>query len=212
MRPTARHRAGPALQIAIDDGGVDIAAAADGDGVAEALRHAVKCRTHFRGSLALAGEGACGGEGARGQHRAVPGAEILGGGLLARDGADVGVDVGRGDIPHLALLVLVLEKILARQVLDGAHDARDAPVTDAELPHLAALALEAEMKLRTFQRHVAVLQRGQSIAVIALGIFRVADADQRAVEKVHHGCQHLLPRDAARRHVCGHARAQFRQA
>ena len=73
-----------------------------------------------------------------------PGAEILGGEVAPGDLAQVVVDVGGGDVARLAVLVHVLEQLLPRQFLALPHDARHAAVLHAELPGLAALALEGE--------------------------------------------------------------------
>jgi hypothetical protein len=80
----------------------------------------------------------------RRHHGAGPGAEVLRRDVAASDLAQVGVDVGGGDAPHLAVLVQVLEQLLPGQLLAGAHDLRDAAIAHLQLPGLAALALELE--------------------------------------------------------------------
>ena len=65
-----------------------------------------------------------------GQHGAGPGAEILGRDVAAGDLAQVGVHVGGGHVLALAVLVEVLEQLLAGQVLAGLHDPGDAAVLD----------------------------------------------------------------------------------
>ena len=91
--------------------------------------------------------------------------------------------------------------MLARQVLNGAHDAGDAAVPDAQPPRLAALALEVEAQLRPLDIQMPRAQRGEAVTVVIPGIFAVADTDQRLVEKADDGRQHLLPRGAAAAHV-----------
>ena len=104
----------------------------------------------------------------RGEHRSLPGAEILCRDVAAGDLAQVGVDVRRRHVPALAVLVDVLEQLLAGEVLAGAHDLGDAPVLDLEAPDLAALALELEAQLRAVHRDVLVLQRGEAVALVLL--------------------------------------------
>ena len=85
------------------------------------------------------------------QHRAGPGAEILGRDVAAGDLLQVGVHVGRGDVFALAVLVHVLEQVLAGQFLAGLDDLGDAPVLQLQPPGLAALALELEAQLATLR-------------------------------------------------------------
>ena len=50
----------------------------------------------------------------RREHGACPGAEVFGSDIAAGDLAQVGVDVGRGHVLALAILVEILEQLLAR--------------------------------------------------------------------------------------------------
>ena len=80
-----------------------------------------------------------------------------------------------------------------------------------QLPGLAALALELEAQLGALHLDVRVAQRGQAVAVVAARVVVVADADQRGLQQVHDGGQHLLARQAATRHVLRDALADGRQ-
>ena len=63
---------------------------------------------------------------------------------LAGDLAQVGVHVVGGDVVRLAVVVDVLEQLLAGQVLAAPDDRRQAPVADPDLVLAAGLAAEPE--------------------------------------------------------------------
>ncbi len=130
---------------------------------------------------------------------------------LAADLAQVGVDVGRLDVVPEPVRVLVLEQLLAGQLVAGAHDAREPPVAGRDLVDLAALAAELEGDRAAVDLDVAVAHRGQAEALVVAGVLRVADADQRGLEQAHDGRQHLLARQAAAPEVGLDARADRRQ-
>src|SRR5690606_3677264 len=115
--------------------------------------------------------------------RRAPGAEMLGRETLAGVLADIVVDVLRIDRTAVAVLVDILEQLLARQFLDGAHDARDAAVRELQLPFLPRLADEGEAEASAFHPDVTGLQRGQAEASVLALVGLVADADHRAVEE-----------------------------
>ena len=80
----------------------------------------------------------------RRENRSRPGAEILGGDVLAGDFPEIVVHVGRCDVLAIAVFVDVLEQFLAGQILARFYDLGDAPVPDPQRPLLAALAGKAE--------------------------------------------------------------------
>ena len=110
-----------------------------------------------------------------GEHGAGPGAEILRRHLGAGDLANVVVDIGRGDLADDPVVVLVLEKVLAGQLLARADDARDAAVAQLQLPLLAGLAAKLEAQLAAGERDMPVLQRCQAIALVIARVLAVAD-------------------------------------
>ena len=99
----------PALLDRVDEGRVDIGFAADRGRVAERVRHRLEHRLE---ADALFARGADPLEGDRAR---APGAEMLGGEILAGGFADIIVDVGRADRLCLPLLVDELEEVLARR-------------------------------------------------------------------------------------------------
>src|SRR5579872_5441052 len=102
-----------AVEVGVDDGRVDVALAADGLGVAQALGHRLDGRDDVVFGLRLRVERRELLEGAGGQDGAGPGAEVLGRELLAGDLVQVLVHVGRADRARLAVPVEVLEQFVA---------------------------------------------------------------------------------------------------
>ena len=82
----------------------------------------------------------------------------------------------------------------------------------SEPPDLSALALEIEAQLGAVHLHVPVLQRGQAVALVLLGVLVAADADEGGFQQLHDGGQHFLPRQAAQREVIVHLFADSGQA
>ena len=71
---------------------------------------------------------------------------------------------------------------------------------------LPLLPLNWKRSSRAFHLDVRIAQGREAVALVLLRVVVVADADQRGLEQVHHGGQHLLARQAAQRHVLGDAR------
>lgn len=61
----------------------------------------------------------------------------------------------------------------------------------------AVLAAEIEHDAPAFDAHVIVAQCGQAKAVVLFGVFRIADARQRALHQPNHSGQNLVARQAA---------------
>ena len=76
---------------------------------------------------------------------------------------------------------------------------------------LAALAAELEAQGRAVDVDVLVAQGGQAEGVVLLGVLLVADADQRRLEELDDGRQHLLAPQAALRQVALDPLADLRQ-
>ena len=136
---------------------------------------------------------------------------MLGGERAAAGVADVGVDVLRGDLPALAVVVEVLEELLAGQVLRALDDAGDAAVADLQHPLLARLALEPEAQARSLDADVPVAEGGEAEALVVAGVGGVADADQRGVEQPDDGGDHLLAPEPAAAEIGLDGAAQPRQ-
>ena len=96
-------------------------------------------------------------QGGRRQHGAGPGAEVLGGELVARDLPEVFVDVGRVDRRAAAVLVQVLEQLLARQIAAAPDDARESRSSQIDLVEHAALAAKVKSQLGARRRDVTIL-------------------------------------------------------
>ena len=140
-----------------------------------------------------------------------PGAEILRRDVLAGDLAQIIVHVGRVDVAPLALLVDVLEQLVARQVAAILDDAGEPAVVDVGFVALAAFAAEADVDVAALDRDVAVAQRRQPEALVRFRVFGVADADQRHFHQADDRRQNLFARQAAALQIGLDAGADQRQ-
>jgi hypothetical protein len=200
-----------AVEIALDDLGMDVALAAHGDCIAELGCHPLDRARHVALGGRLGVEALELAERQRRQHGPRPGAEILGREGLARDLLQIGVHVRRIDLLPLPIVVDVLEEVLAGELLAGAHDARQPAITQRRAVPLAALAAIFEDDLCAREVDVAVAHGGKPVAAILAGIFLIADPDERDLQKAHDGRQDLLAGQPAARLVLSHARAKTRQ-
>ena len=113
----------------------------------------------------------------------MPGAEVLGGEVLAHGLAQVGVDIVRADRLHLALVIDILEQVLPRQVLHPPHHPRERGVGQADLALLTALGAEPQAQGAPGHLGVALAQgRGAETAVVP-GVTLVADPDRPEIEQ-----------------------------
>ena len=191
-----------AAHVAVEHGGMDVALAADGGGVAELFGDLLDGLDDVLLRLGLGFEGFEFAQRQAGEDGACPGAKVLGGELLLGDGAQIVVHVGGVDSVQRAVLVVdVLEEFVAGQVEAALHNAREAAVVEVDDVALAALALEFEADRRAFDIDVLVAQRGEAVGVIFLRVLLVADADEGGFEQAHDGGEHLLARQAGKGEV-----------
>ena len=122
-----------AVEVAGEDLRMHVAFAADARRVAEARGDLLDGLADVLLGLGLVVEFLEFRQGERRQHGAGPGAEILGRDLAPGDLLQIGVHVRRGDRMLLAVIVDILEQVLARQVLAGLDDSGDAPVLDLQV-------------------------------------------------------------------------------
>jgi hypothetical protein len=125
-----------------------------------------------------------------GDDAGAPGAEVLGGEILAHRRLDVGVDVARADRAGIARLVHIFEQALARQVLRSARDSDEVAVGDGHRPLDAVLAGIADLQPPALDLRVPVAQGGRAEALVLLGIFLVADPHPGLVDQPHHRGEH----------------------
>ncbi len=138
---------------------------------------------------------------AGGEDARAPGAEVLHREVVAGDLAQVLVHVLGAHVALGAELVDVPEQLLARQVLAAAYDPRQPPVDDPRLDLAAVLRTEREADVIAPHGGVPVAHRGCAERVVQPRVLVVADPQQCRVDQPQHGRQHLLPRQAAQRHV-----------
>ena len=94
----------------------------------------------------------------------------------------------------LAVVVDVLEELLAGQVLAAPDDRRQPAVAQADLVLLAGLAAEPEPDRGPVDRGVAVLERRQAERPVEPRVLVVADPDERQLEQPDDRRQDLLAR------------------
>src|SRR5207248_3096417 len=80
------------------------------------------------------------------------------------------------------------------QVAAVLDDAGEATVVDVAFVMFAALAAKAEMDVPTLDRDMPVTQGRQSEAFVLLGVFGVADAEQRQFHQPYDRRQYPLAR------------------
>ncbi len=139
----------------------------------------------------------------RGERRAGPRAKILGREVLAADLPQVVVHVARADIADLTRLVQVLEELLSRQIAACVDDRRQPPVLEVDLVLDAVLAAEVEADRRAANLDVLVVHRRQPERMVVAGVLLVADANQRRLQQLDRGREHLLARQAALAQMTG---------
>lgn len=94
----------------------------------------------------------------------------------------------------------------------GPHDLGGPAILYPELPRLAALAFEMEFELSPFHFDVVVLESSQPVALVVLGVAVVSHPDERRLQKMHDGGEHLFARKPPERHVLGEGSTDRRQA
>jgi hypothetical protein len=108
----------------------------------------------------------------RRQHRSRPGSEVLGGEILPADLAHVGVHVGGVDHLTIAVLVDVLEELVAGQLAAGFDDPREPRVSQIDRVLDAALAAEFEAHRGAADRRVPIAHLLQSDRAVVARILR----------------------------------------
>jgi hypothetical protein len=146
------------------------------------------------------------------EHRAGPGAKVLGAHRrIVRGLAEVGIH-GVGVDPLDGTVVLrVLEEVLAGQVLGPANDRGQAAIDDPDLLRPARLPTKAETHPGTADLGVAIPQGRQAERAIQARVFVVADAHPGELEQPDHRRQDLLARQSRRAQVTGHLSPDPRQ-
>jgi len=150
-----------AIEISVEDRGVDVAPAGDRRRITESYGRLPDRLDDdaSRRPVALARL-----EGAQcpvRQDRPFPGPEVLRGERPARGLADVLIHVVGPDVMHLAVVPDVLEQLLAGELLAAPDDGRQPPVAQADLVLLPRLPAEPEPDRASVHPRVTVAQRGQ---------------------------------------------------
>ena len=181
------------LHVRLEDRRVDVVLAADRPGIAQALRHDVHRLDDVAPGLSLARRRAQCPECLGRQHRPGPGPEVLRGDGLPIALAQVLVDVPRIHRAALAVVVEILEELLAGQGLAVLDDPGQPLVGQDHVVPDPALAPELEAHLAAVHLHVTLAERGQAVGAVLARVFVVADPDVGLFQQAHHERQDPLP-------------------
>src|SRR5205807_698283 len=96
--------------------------------------------------------------------------------LLAADLPQVIIDVSRVDRMPVSLLVEVLEQFVAGQLAAILDDARQPAIIDVRFVPDPMFATKIQMDVTALDLDMPIAQGGQTIALVRLGVFGVADA------------------------------------
>src|SRR4051812_19710378 len=198
-----------AVHVSGEDGRMNVGLAADRLRISETRRHAGDRRHHVALGFGLRLEAREPGQRLRGEHRAGPRAEVLGGEVVAADLAQIPVHVVGADRLALAVVVDVLEQFVAGEIAAGLDDLREARVVELDGVRDAALAAEFEAHLAAADLGVPIAHRRQSDRAVGAGVLFVADANQRLLEELHRGGEDLLARQPLLPHVSRSAPADL---
>ena len=211
VHPLAKHVERLAVEIALDDGGVDVTFPAHRRSVAQPLRHMLDGGDKVLFRLCLRVESFELGQRDRGEHRARPGAKILGRELRAADLAQIVVHVLRIHLLLVAVLIEVLEEFLARQVLRAPDDFGDARIVQVDAVIFSTFAAKREVQRAVVNLHVPVPHGAEADRPVGLCVFLVADAHEGRLEQPDHRGQHLFATEARSLQIPRHPAPDSRQ-
>src|SRR4029077_20376713 len=106
--------------------------------------------------------------------------------------AQIRVNLVRADRVPVAVIVEILEQLVAREIATTFADARKPANVDVALVAIAALAAEAEMNTIAVDADMAIAQRGHPKAFVFPSVFTVADGEQRQFHHAHDSGQHAF--------------------
>ena len=115
----------------------------------------------------------------RGQHCASPGAKILGGELVARNLAQIVVDISRPNRLLLAARIDILKQLVARQVAAALDDSRQPPVVQRDRVVLATFTAKLKREAGVVDDHMLIAHSRESIRLVRARVLAVADTNQR---------------------------------
>src|SRR5713226_228762 len=145
-----------------------------------------------------------------GQHRPGPSSKVLGGEIQTSYLAQIFIHVAGINALPLAVVIDVLEKLLARKFLAALDDFRQPPVIEIKLKFHAALAAKCEMNFCSSDFDMFGAHGGQSERAVLLRILLIAHSDQCRFEELYDRCNYFDAREIGARPVSGDARAHFR--
>ena len=147
----------------------------------------------------------------RADHRAGPGAEVLGGEALAHHLLHLVVDHPARDVHHGVILVAVLKQLAPGQLQQLADDSSDAPI--AKVAHLALLRFAFVVEPEDVAMHgdVALAQRRDPEAAVLLRVHLASRAHEAGRQNAEDARHHAIARQSREREPAVDLLAQFRQ-
>src|SRR5215212_4809477 len=93
---------------------------------------------------------------------------------------------------HRAIAVDISEQFLPWQLLTAAHKPGESRILNIDAMLLSALSLELKSDAPTTHLRMSIAHGRETVAAIILGVFVIADADERRLEQPHDGGEYLL--------------------
>ena len=152
-------------------------------------------------------------QGGGGEHRRVPGAEVLGGRLEPRRTPDVVVDVARVEVVPRPALLVRQEPLLGRSAPAPHHSRPPRPRRGRRSRCRARrrTCRRSEDQRRSCSPHVPPLERGEPEAAVLVGVHVVADPEVAEVEQPYGDGAGAVRRHALGAEVDEHPLARLRQ-
>src|SRR2546423_1698917 len=190
---------------------MDIAAPANCRSVSEMFGHFLHSADNGSFALRLAVKRLEFTQGLCGELRPSPGPEILGSDLFSGDLAQIVIHLCGPDGMALALIVHILEELIAWQIARVLHNAGETPVVDVSLVVLTAFAAKADVNTAAFDGDMPVAQGRQSEALVRLRVLAVANTKERQLHQADNGCKDSLTLQARPFEILLHSCSKLRQ-
>jgi hypothetical protein len=146
-------------------------------------------------------------KGCRSEHRAEPCPKVLCREVSSGDFPQVGVDIRGVHILPAPVFVEILKELLPGQIAALLDDTRETAIVDTHTVPLPALSSELKPQGRSLHLDVLIAHRRQAERIVGFRVLVVADANQAALEQLHHRGKHLLARQPWPFQIGGGSRA-----
>jgi len=199
------------MHIAVENRWMDVRLAADRRGITQHARNGFNRaqRVPLRRGLGIrVAEFA---KRCRSEHRAEPRAKVLRREISPGNFPQVRVDIRGVHVLPAPMFVEILKELLAGKIAALLDDTRETAIVDTDTVPLPALSSELKPQGRSLHLDVLIAQRRQAERIVGFRVLVVADANQAALEQLHHRGEHLLARQPWPLEIGGRSRANHRQ-